>query len=237
MNESVSKGTSRPMVLTTEGSDDHFIAGDKSFPPCGEKALGLYPVVDRASWLERLLPLGVSTIQLRIKDLHGEPLRREIARAVEIAQHYSCRLFINDYWEEAIEFGAYGVHLGQEDIDSANLTMILAAGLRLGLSSHCDDEVARCLTIRPSYIAIGPVFPTTTKLMPWTVHGIEGLKYWQRTLDYPLVAIAGIKRENFAEVVATGVDGVAMITAITESPTPELTCQYFLQLTQLAIEP
>lgn len=199
------------------------------FPSCGEQALGLYPVVDRASWLERLLPLGVSTIQLRVKDLQGDALHNEIARAVEIAQRYDCRLFINDYWELAIECGAYGVHLGQEDIDSANLSAIHVAGLRLGLSSHCHYEVARCLAIGPSYIAIGPVFPTTTKIMPWTIHGIEGLSYWQGTLEYPLVAIAGIKPGNIADVVATGVSGVAMITAITESPQPESICKTFLE--------
>lgn len=214
-----------PLLLSTSSVAK---SRETSFPSISENALGLYPVVDRASWLERLLPLGVSTIQLRVKDLQGEALKLEIAKAVDIAQQYDCRLFINDYWELAIECGAYGVHLGQEDIENANLTRILDAGLRLGLSSHCHYEVARCLAIKPSYIAIGPVFPTTTKIMPWTTHGIEGLKYWQTTLDYPLVAIAGIKPANFAEVVATGVSGVAMITAITESSQPELTCQIFL---------
>ncbi|WP_196138706.1 thiamine phosphate synthase [Aliikangiella sp. G2MR2-5] len=205
------------------------------FPGCllvaGEqKNLGLYPVVDSADWIERLLPLGVSTIQLRVKDLRGAALENEIKRAVEVARFHDCRLFINDYWQLAVKYGAYGVHLGQEDLDTANLDEILQAGLRLGVSSHCHYEVARAIQYKPSYIACGPVYHTNTKKMPWTPHGVEGLSYWVNALDYPVVAIGGINGERLAEVIATGVNSVAMITAITESQQPDDVTKSYLSL-------
>lgn len=193
-----------------------------AFADCGERPLGLYPIVDRAHWLTRLLPLGVTTIQLRIKDLQGAALEAELAEGIALARQHNARLFINDYWREAIRLGAYGVHLGQEDLDTAHLDEIHRAGLRLGISTHCHAEVARAATYKPSYIACGPVFPTTTKIMPWETLGLHGLRYWRSVLrEYPLVAIAGIKTHNISEVAATGVSGVAMITAITEADDPE----------------
>lgn len=201
-----------------------------AFPPCAEQPLGLYPVVDRAEWLERLLPTGITTAQLRVKDLEGEALQREIAEAIEIGRRYHCRLFINDHWQLAIELGAYGVHLGQEDLDSANIEAIRRAGLRLGISSHCHYEVARAHSFYPSYIACGPIYHTTTKDMPWTPQGVAGLDYWQRMLKYPLVAIGGINRERLPGIAATGVSGVAMITAITLATDPEQTARDFLAL-------
>ncbi len=198
----------------------------------GEAAsLGLYPIVDRASWLERLLPLGVTTVQLRIKDLTGQSLADEIHRAVALSQRYGARLFINDYWQLAIAAGAYGVHLGQEDLHSADLAAIQRADLRLGLSSHSHFEVARALTLQPSYLACGPTFATTTKKMPWQVHGLAGLAYWLQALpSTPLVAIAGIDEHNIAEVAATGVSAIAVITAITRAADPEQKTQRLLEL-------
>ena len=196
------------------------------FAACAQTPLGLYPIVDRASWLARLLPLGVSTVQLRIKDLQGAALEQEIKAAITLAEQYQCRLFINDYWQLAIEFGAYGVHLGQEDLLDANVDAIARAGLRLGVSTHCHREVARALALQPSYIACGPVYPTTTKIMPWQPQGLAGLRYWLRLLsDYPLVAIGGINAQRINGVAATGVSGIALITAITQAVDPEQACR------------
>ncbi|GAB2191998.1 thiamine phosphate synthase [Sessilibacter sp. MAH1] len=203
----------------------------------GEQSLGLYPIVDRAVWLERLLPLGVSTIQLRIKDLFGHALVEEITQAITIAKRFNCRLFINDYWQLAIELGAYGVHLGQEDLANADLLAIKTAGLRLGISTHSHWEVVHAKAFKPSYIACGPIFPTTTKTMPWVPHGIEGLNYWRSAInDYPLVAIAGIDETNFHTIAETGVSGIALITAITKSPNPEATTQKLLTIFESASE-
>lgn len=201
---------------------------DFDFPRC-ESELGLYPIVDRAVWLQRLLPLGVKIAQLRIKDLSGDALKTEIKNAVAIAERYACQLFINDFWQLAIECGAYGVHLGQEDIDDADLRAIQDAGLRLGLSSHCFYEVTRAKTIQPSYIAFGPVYATQTKEMPWTPQGAKGLNIWRKLLqDFPMVAIGGIHDERFEHVKAMGVDSIAMVSAIIQAGDPEAECESYL---------
>lgn len=182
-----------------EGIDLPCIADDPMdqffppFPDCGSEPLGLYPIVDSYAWLQTLLPLGVKTIQLRIKNKNGQELEKEIQKSVCLAKSYNVRLFINDYWELALSHGAYGVHLGQEDLSRADVTSIYQAGLRLGISTHCYYEVARAHTFQPSYLACGPIFPTTSKVMAFAPQGILHLKRWQRTLNrYPLVAIGGI---------------------------------------------
>jgi len=202
---------------------------DLSFPSCiethgplGLGSLGLYPIVDSVAWLERLLPLGITTVQLRNKELIGHALEEEVEMAVELCQSYNCRLFINDHWQLAIDKGAYGVHLGQEDLLDADLRAIKQSGLRLGISNHCHFEFARALAIKPSYLACGPIFATNTKDMPWVPHGLDGLKYWKEALgEVPLVAIGGIDDSNIDEVAATGVSGVALISAITSCENPE----------------
>jgi hydroxymethylpyrimidine kinase/phosphomethylpyrimidine kinase/thiamine-phosphate diphosphorylase len=192
----------------------------KAFPECNQPLLGLYPVVDRAQWIEKLAPSGITTIQLRVKDLSDKTLEEEIQQAITLAQKNNIRLFINDYWQLAIRYGAYGVHLGQEDLDTASIEQIKNAGLRLGISTHCHYEVARAHLYQPSYIACGPVYHTTTKDMPWVPHGLEGLSYWRTVLDYPLVAIGGINNERFDHIASTAVDSIAMITAITLANDP-----------------
>jgi hydroxymethylpyrimidine kinase / phosphomethylpyrimidine kinase / thiamine-phosphate diphosphorylase len=195
-----------------------------------EIALGLYPVVDSVEWLKRLIPLGISTAQIRIKNLEGEALEQEIEDAIAISKKYNCRLFINDFWQIAIDKGAYGVHLGQEDLNDADIDAIQQSGLRLGISTHCHYEVARAHTFKPSYIACGPVFNTTSKIMPWTPQDIFGLHYWTRTLDYPVVAIGGITEKRVVQVKDTCCSGIAMITTITLANDPEQITERLLKL-------
>ena len=201
-----------------------------AFPACNQPKLGLYPVVDRAHWINRLAAAGVTTLQLRVKDLQGDALAEEIKTAVALSEHHQVRLFINDYWQLAIQCGAYGVHLGQEDLETADMDEIRNAGLRLGISTHCHYEVARAHYYRPSYIACGPIYSTTTKIMPWVPHGLSGLSYWRSLLDYPLVAIGGINADRIHQVAAMGVDGIAMITAITLADNPEQTTAAFVKV-------
>lgn len=193
--------------------------------------LGLYPVVDSADWVEFLLKLGVKTIQLRIKERTKE-LVDEMRRSIALAKKYQATLFINDYWDLALELGAEAVHLGQSDLDTADLDAIRHKGLLLGVSTYCYYEVARAHAICPSYIAIGPIYPTTSKDMVFLAQGIEKLQVWQRILHYPLVAIGGINLERAADVVATGVCGIALISAITEAADPKKATQHLLNLTE-----
>jgi hydroxymethylpyrimidine kinase/phosphomethylpyrimidine kinase/thiamine-phosphate diphosphorylase len=186
------------------------------FPDCGGE-LGLYPVMPDADWVERMVALGVTTVQLRVKNLGDEETEREVVRAIDLCRARGVRLFVNDHWQLAIRHGAYGVHLGQEDLDSADVAAIHRAGLRLGISTHSWYEIARAHALRPSYIAIGPIFPTTTKVMKFTERGIERLREWVHLLapGYTLTAIGGIDGRRMPAVLATGVGSAAAVTAIT----------------------
>ena len=162
------------------------------FPPVPFRS-GLYPVVDSVQWIERLLDAGVRTLQLRIKDRRDEEVEADVVAAIALGRRYNARLFINDYWRLAIKHQAYGVHLGQEDLQATDLNAIRAAGLRLGVSTHDDMEIDVALAARPSYIALGHVFPTQTKQMPSAPQGLEQLaRHVERLADYPTVAIGGI---------------------------------------------
>jgi len=186
--------------------------------PLTAAGLGLYPVVDSVIWIERLLAAGVRTIQLRIKDLPEAAVEQDIAAAIELGKRYQARLFINDYWRLAIQHGAYGVHLGQEDLAIADLDAIHRAGLRLGLSTHDDAELDRALAERPSYIALGHVFPTQTKAMPSSPQGLQELKrHVGRLQNVSTVAIGGISLARAPDVLATGVGSIAVVSAITQA--------------------
>ncbi|GAA5218100.1 thiamine phosphate synthase [Corallincola platygyrae] len=207
------------------GSEQELVVDDKeqaaSFVPC-PKQLGLYPVVDSVEWIERLLKAGVKTLQLRIKDPDHPELKAQVAKAVALGKQYQARLFINDYWQLAIDAGAYGVHLGQEDLLTADLDVIKSAGLRLGLSTHGIYELLRAAQIKPSYLALGHIYPTQTKQMPSKPQGVYRLAQQVALCpDVPLVAIGGISLERAEPVAATGVGSIAVVTAITRAEQPE----------------
>ena len=191
------------------------------FAPCPAR-LGLYPVVPSADWVERLLALGVKTVQLRVKAAAPDRLADEIARSVAAGRRYDAAVFINDYWREAIAAGAYGVHLGQEDLDTADLGAIAAAGLHLGLSTHGYYELLRALHCHPSYVAFGAVFPTRTKQLASAPQGLARLTRLVQLLDgvVPFVAIGGIDASTLPAVASTGVGSAALVRAITEAPDP-----------------
>ncbi|NBM53869.1 thiamine phosphate synthase [Proteus sp. G2669] len=198
-----------------------------------EKKLGLYPVVDSIEWIERLLKIGVTTLQLRIKDKQPEDIEQEIIEAIRLGKQYHARLFINDYWQLAIKHQAYGVHLGQEDLDIADLDAIKQAGLRLGVSTHDQMELQRAKALRPSYIALGHIFPTTTKDMPSKPQGLKALKHQvEQTPDFPTVAIGGISLERVSDVIATGVGSVALVSAITKASDWQKVTRKLLELVE-----
>jgi len=185
------------------------------FPKCDETPLGIYPVVDRTEKLKPLYECGITTAQLRIKDLSGDALENEIVEAIQISNTFNVRLFINDYWEFAIKHHAYGVHLGQEDIIKTDIDKLHASGIRLGISTHTTDELHTALMISPSYVAIGPIFETTSKNMTYKPVGIEDLKRWSRKVAYPIVAIGGINIDTIDAVLETrAASGIAMIQGV-----------------------
>lgn len=188
------------------------------FPTCPQR-LGIYPVVDTFDWVKKLVDIDIETIQLRVKEKDQVATREQIKQATEYVADKPVNFFVNDHWKIAIEQGAYGVHLGQEDLHDANLEQIADAGLRLGISTHSYWELARALAVNPSYIALGPIYETTSKQMPFSPQGIDRLAQWVSLLagKYPVVAIGGINAERAQQLKATGVGSVAMITAITHA--------------------
>lgn len=192
-----------------------------------------YPIIDRADWLPRLLPCGVRFVQLRIKDQPEALLRAEIARARDLCTAAGATLVVNDYWRLAIELGCDWLHLGQEDLTEADLPAIRKAGLKLGVSTHSDDELETALAARPDYIALGPVYPTTLKKMPWPPQGVPRLTEWKRRIGtIPLVAIGGLTLERAAPVYAAGADAIAVVSDVLQAANPEARAQEWVRATR-----
>ncbi|MDX8463846.1 thiamine phosphate synthase, partial [Mesorhizobium humile] len=146
-----------------------------------------YLIVDSAAWIERLVPLGVRLVQLRVKDMNEDGLRVEIRKAKALCARHHCQLIINDHWRLAIEEGCDFIHLGQEDLKTASLPEIRAAGVRLGLSTHDDAELETAVAAEPHYVALGPVYPTILKKMKWPPQGLERIRAWkERVAPLPL---------------------------------------------------
>lgn len=181
-----------------------------------------YPIFDSVAWLERALPLGVKLVQLRIKDREADALQSEIRTGLAMARAYGAVLVVNDYWQFAIEEGADWLHLGQEDLDEADIPAIRRAGLKLGISTHDRAELDRALALGPDYVALGPVYPTILKAMKWHQQGLERITEWKRLVgDVPLVAIGGMSVERAQGAFDAGADIVAAVTDITLNADPE----------------
>ncbi|MFC5387093.1 thiamine phosphate synthase [Aquamicrobium segne] len=190
-----------------------------------------YPIFDSSEWLERMLPLGVKLVQLRVKERSKAETRAEIRYAQILCREYGATLVVNDYWRIAIDEGCDWIHLGQEDLDTADLGAIRAAGLKLGVSTHDEDELARAMALRPDYIALGPIWPTILKKMKWHQQGVEKLTEWRARIDdTPLVAIGGLRPERAAPAFAAGADVVSVVTDVTRNPDPEGRVREWLQV-------
>ncbi len=189
-----------------------------------------YPIFDHVDWLERLVPLGIKLVQLRIKDQPKEEVRAQLKAGRDLCFEHGAVLVVNDYWEDAIDLGCDWVHLGQEDLDTANLDAIKAAGLKLGLSTHDKDELARALALQPDYVALGPIYPTILKKMKWHQQGLEKLTQWKAIApDTPLIAIGGMSVERAPGAYDAGADVVAAVTDITLNPDPEARVRAWLE--------
>ena len=181
-----------------------------------------YLIVDSAGWIERLVPLGVKLVQLRMKDLPEDRLRADIRRAKAVCAEHGCQLIVNDHWRLAIEEGCNFVHLGQEDLAIADVAAIRAAGMKLGLSTHDEAELETAMAATPDYVALGPVWPTILKKMKWAPQGVERLAIWKaRIPPLPLVAIGGLNPERLPAVFENGADCAAGVTDITLNADPE----------------
>ncbi|MDI9849813.1 thiamine phosphate synthase [Rhodoblastus sp. 17X3] len=181
-----------------------------------------YLIVDHVDWLRRLLPCGVKLVQLRVKEADEVDLRAQIAEAHDLCRRFGAQLIVNDYWRLALELGCDFVHLGQEDLAVADLAAIRRGGLKLGLSTHDEAELTTALAAQPDYIALGPVFPTLLKKMPWAPQGLEKIGLWKSKIGgLPLVAIGGLTPERAVEALRAGAQSAAVVTDITLNADPE----------------
>lgn len=190
-----------------------------------------YPVFDDIRWLERMVPLGVKLVQLRIKDTPLAEVKAQLAAGKELCAEHEAILVVNDYWELAIELGCDWLHLGQEDLDEADLDAIRDAGLRLGVSTHDNAELERVLAFKPDYVALGPVYPTILKKMKWHQQGLGRVTEWKKLLgDIPLCAIGGMSVERARGAFDAGADTVAAVTDITLNDDPEARVRAWLEV-------
>lgn len=181
-----------------------------------------YPIVDSAAWVERLTRLGARLVQLRIKALPHDVLREEIRAAKRICGRIGAQLIINDYWQLALEESCDFVHLGQGDLDTADIQSLHAAHVRIGISTHDHAELERALALQPDYVALGPIYPTVLKQMPWAPQGLERITDWKRRVgNLPLVAIGGLTLERVPGVFAAGADSAAVVTDIVRNIDPD----------------
>jgi thiamine-phosphate pyrophosphorylase len=182
----------------------------------------VYPIVPHAQWVGRLLPLGVRLVQLRVKDRPTQEIHGEIRTAKDLCARAGAQLVVNDFWQLALAEECDFVHLGQGDLDTADVAGLRRAGVRIGISTHDHAELERALSLAPDYIALGPVYPTLLKVMPWPPRGLERVTEWKRQIGaIPLVAIGGLTVARLQGVFAAGADAAAVVTDIVGSSDPE----------------
>lgn len=189
-----------------------------------------YPIVPDVGWLERIVPLGVTFVQLRIKDASSADVAAQVKRAAGFCKEHNCKLVLNDYWEVALDSGINFIHLGQDDLRDADLEAIKLAGIKLGISTHDQAELAAALAAEPDYVALGPIYETKLKAMPWAPQGLDKIKEWRARIgSLPLVAIGGLTPERAAGALEAGADSLAVITDFFTAPDPEARIQLWLR--------
>ena len=192
--------------------------------------MSFYLIVDDVSWVARMVPLGVKLIQLRIKDSRGREIGRQLREALKICADHGAQLVVNDYWQIAIEEGCEFVHLGQEDLDIADLNVIRSAGLKLGVSTHDHEELSRVLPLKPDYVALGPIYPTRLKAMRFAPQGLARISEWKKLIgEIPLVAIGGLNIERATLALQAGADIVSVVTDVTLHADPEARVREWLK--------
>ncbi|MEO0618117.1 MAG: thiamine phosphate synthase [Pseudomonadota bacterium] len=187
-----------------------------------------YPVVPDAIWVARMVARGARTVQLRLKDAPADEITLQIAEALNACARTGAQLIINDHWQAAIDASATCIHLGQEDLADADLAVIRAAGIALGISSHDKSERATALAAHPHHVALGPIYETTLKKMKWRPQGLDRLKDWVAHVDRPVVAIGGITLERADDVWACGAASIAVVTDVVFHDNPDARIEQWL---------
>jgi thiamine-phosphate pyrophosphorylase len=198
------------------------------------KLARFYPIVPDVGWLARIVPLGIKLVQLRIKDGTRAHIVDQTRKALTLTRSHGCQLILNDYWDVAIEAGADFIHLGQNDLRQADLPAIKRAGIRFGVSTHDEQELAAALAVNPEYVALGPIYETKLKAMPWAPQGLDRIREWRGKIGtLPLVAIGGLTPERADGVMAAGADSLAVITDFLIAADPEARIRLWLCRTEV----
>jgi thiamine-phosphate pyrophosphorylase len=192
-----------------------------------------YPIVDNADWVMRIVGAGAKLIQLRMKDMSDADMARDIQRAKAMCEAAGAQLVVNDYWRAAIEAECDYIHLGQGDLDTADMKAIRKAGIKVGISTHDHAELDRALSFDPDYVALGPIYPTLLKQMPWAPQGIERIAEWKKLIGArPLVAIGGLTIGRAVVCLEAGADCVAVVTDIVRATDPEAQTKAWIAATR-----
>ncbi len=182
----------------------------------------VYPIVESAAWVGRLVDQGARLVQLRMKERAPGEVREALRASLRCCAAAGAQLVLNDYWPLALEEGCDFVHLGQGDLDRADVPALKRAGVRLGVSTHDEGELERALALSPDYVALGPIYPTLLKAMAFAPQGLARIGEWRRRIgDLPLVAIGGITLERLPGVLASGADSAAVVTDIVRNADPD----------------
>jgi len=191
----------------------------------------VYPIVDNAEWIAQLGPVGVRLVQLRLKGQPQVTVAAQIRRAQGLCASFGIQLIVNDHWQLALAAGCDFVHLGQGDLQGADLGALRRAGVRLGISTHDEHELERALALAPDYVALGPIYHTTLKVMPWAPQGLARLGQWRRRVGaLPLVAIGGVTLARLPEVLAAGADVAAVVIDILGAQDPPARARQWLDV-------
>ncbi|MFT4096134.1 MAG: thiamine phosphate synthase [Rhodoblastus sp.] len=192
-----------------------------------------YPIVDSAGWVRRLVGAGAKLIQLRVKEASDSDVTAEIAGAMIACDEAGAQLIVNDYWQAAIEAGCDYVHLGQGDLDTADVKAIRNAGIKIGISTHDRAELDRALAYDPDYVALGPIYETLLKEMPWDPQGLDRIGEWKKLIgERPLVAIGGLTLERALLCLKAGADSAAVVTDIVRAKDPEARAKEWIAATR-----
>lgn len=192
-----------------------------------------YLIVDSFAWLLRLLPLGVKTVQLRIKNQPTDEIIRQTQQAMALCAQHGATLILNDYWQTAIDLGCDFVHLGQEDLAEADLAALRRANVRIGVSTHTPEELETALRARPDYVALGPIWPTLLKVMKYPPQGLARIGQWKKQIQaIPLVAIGGLTPDRAPLVLQAGADSACVVTDVLTHADPESRSKEWLRATE-----
>ena len=206
---------------------------------CDKEMMRLYAVTDRA-WVgsqslyeqvESALKGGVTCVQLREKELLQDEFLAEAMEIAALCRQYGTPLFINDNVNVAIACHADGIHVGQSDLEAAEVRRRVGDGMMIGVSVHTVEEAQAAVRNGADYLGVGAMFATATKadvdILP-----METLRDICHAVEIPVVAIGGINRENIAKLSGTGVDGVALVSAIFAADDIETECRHLLALAE-----